>query len=89
MTSPTPPQRKRSERRRVDERTRYESSGRYSRSNGRIEDDERDVRRMEPPPDYSPPNPPPMPSGSEKKTMQRTRFAADPPKVKSGNIIGE
>ncbi|XP_044253586.1 uncharacterized protein LOC123004400 isoform X2 [Tribolium madens] len=37
---------------------------------------------MEPPPDYSPPV-------NEKKAMQKTRFAPDPPKAKSGNIIGQ
>jgi hypothetical protein len=43
----------------------------------------------EPPPDYSPPNPSPNPVVNEKKAMQKTRFAPDPPKAKSGNIIGE
>ncbi|CAH0564775.1 unnamed protein product [Brassicogethes aeneus] len=84
LVTPTPPQRKRqSERQRqrvVEERTRYDSGYRSRR------DDSRE-RIEEPPPDYSPPSPPPMPS--EKKQMQKTRFAADPPKAKSGNIIGQ
>lgn len=43
----------------------------------------------EPPPDYSPPSP--TPGYSDRKLMQKTRFAADtPPKAhKSGNIIGK
>ncbi|CAH2010244.1 unnamed protein product [Acanthoscelides obtectus] len=47
-------------------------------------------RLEEPPPDYSPPSPPPMPV--DKKHTQKTRFAIDttPTKPhKSGNIIGQ
>ncbi|XP_049817134.1 uncharacterized protein LOC109609306 isoform X4 [Aethina tumida] len=84
VVTPTPPQRKRTNDRQrqrvVEERTRYDSGYRSRR------DDSRE-RIEEPPPDYSPPSPPPMPS--EKKPMQKTRFAADPPKAKSGNIIGQ
>lgn len=52
--------------------------------------DDRIERVEEPPPDYSPPSPPPMPR-EDKKQYQKTRFAADttPVKAKSGNIIGE
>lgn len=51
--------------------------------------DDRVDRIEEPPPDYSPPSPPPMPR-DEKKHYQKTRFAAEvTPKAKSGNIIGK
>uniref|UniRef100_A0AAR5PDD4 Uncharacterized protein n=1 Tax=Dendroctonus ponderosae TaxID=77166 RepID=A0AAR5PDD4_DENPD len=92
--SPTPPQRKKGIERREkyieksDRRTRYDSG---YRSTGRIDDtrDDRIDRIEEPPPDYSPPSPPPMPR-DEKKHYQKTRFAADvTPKAKSGNIIGQ
>nr|CAH7757891.1 unnamed protein product [Callosobruchus chinensis] len=94
VIAPTPPQRKKSERQRqkaVEERSRYDSGYRSSRT-----EDYRDLRdpRMErleePPPDYSPPSPPPMPV--DKKQTQKTRFAVDttPTKPhKSGNIIGQ
>ncbi|CAG9767275.1 unnamed protein product [Ceutorhynchus assimilis] len=92
--SPTPPQRKKNlERRekcvdRSERRTRYDSG---YRSSGRLDEREDRVERLEePPPDYSPPSPPPMPR-EDKKQYQKTRFAADiaPPKAKSGNIIGQ
>ncbi|XP_066153460.1 uncharacterized protein chas isoform X1 [Euwallacea fornicatus] len=93
--SPTPPQRKKA----VDRREKYADSSdrriRYDsgyRSTGRVEDlrDDRIDRIEEPPPDYSPPSPPPMPR-EDKKHYQKTRFATDttPPKTKSGNIIGQ
>ncbi|XP_060522490.1 serine/arginine repetitive matrix protein 1 isoform X2 [Cylas formicarius] len=90
--SPTPPQRKKtSEKQRqrvVEERTRYDSGYR----SGRLEDsrDDRVERVEEPPPDYSPPSPPPMPT-NDKKHFQKTRFATEqaPQKQKSGNIIGQ
>lgn len=80
--TPTPPQRKRVSDRRhqVDERSRYTNS---RLSNGRCSEP-----MAEPPPDYSPPSNP-SPVVNEKKAMQKTRFAPDPPKAKSGNIIGE
>lgn len=82
--TPIPPHRKRgSERRqRVEEETRYQNG--YRRSPPVLLDEPLE----EPPPDYSPPSPPPMPR-EEKKVVQKTRFAADPPKAKSGNIIGK
>jgi hypothetical protein len=81
--TPTPPQRKRVSDRRhqVDERSRYTNS---RLTNGRCSEP-----MAEPPPDYSPPNPSPNPVVNEKKAMQKTRFAPDPPKAKSGNIIGQ
>ncbi|XP_018572946.1 serine/arginine repetitive matrix protein 1-like isoform X3 [Anoplophora glabripennis] len=90
--TPTPPQRKKTlERQRqrvVEERSRYENGYRSGRLDDRDQRIERMERMEEPPPDYSPPSPPPMPI--EKKHMQKTRFAADPPpKAKSGNIIGQ
>ncbi|KYB26130.1 hypothetical protein TcasGA2_TC006187 [Tribolium castaneum] len=51
-------------------------------SERRHQQDSRYANAMEPPPDYSPPV-------NEKKAMQKTRFAPDPPKAKSGNIIGQ
>lgn len=67
---------------------RYENGYRGGRLDEREQRIERMERMEEPPPDYSPPSPPPMPV--EKKHMQKTRFAADPPpKAKSGNIIGK
>ncbi|XP_063915870.1 uncharacterized protein Chas isoform X2 [Zophobas morio] len=81
--TPTPPQRKRVSDRRhqVDERSRYTNS---RLTNGRCSEP-----MAEPPPDYSPPNPSPNHGVNEKKAMQKTRFAPDPPKAKSGNIIGQ
>ncbi|KAJ8931723.1 hypothetical protein NQ314_015328, partial [Rhamnusium bicolor] len=68
--TPTPPQRKKtSERQRqrvVEERTRYDNGFR----SGRL-DDSRDHRMEEPPPDYSPPSPPPMPT-EEKANAEDT-----------------
>ncbi|XP_045477496.1 serine/arginine repetitive matrix protein 1 isoform X3 [Harmonia axyridis] len=82
--TPIPPHRKRgSERRqRIEEEKRYQNG--YRRS----PPVQLDEPLEEPPPDYSPPSPPPMPR-EEKKVVQKTRFAADPPKAKSGNIIGQ
>ncbi|XP_044758425.1 serine/arginine repetitive matrix protein 1 isoform X2 [Coccinella septempunctata] len=82
--TPIPPHRKRgSERRqRIEEEKRYQNG--YRRS----PPVQLDEPLEEPPPDYSPPSPPPMPR-EEKKVIQKTRFAADPPKAKSGNIIGQ
>ncbi|KAK9893098.1 hypothetical protein WA026_023771 [Henosepilachna vigintioctopunctata] len=82
---PTPPHRKRGvaeRRQRIVEEKRYENG--YRRS----PPVQLDAPLEEPPPDYSPPSPPPMPR-EEKKIIQKTRFAADPPKAKSGNIIGQ
>lgn len=81
--TPTPPQRKRVSDRRhqVDERTSRYANSRVINGGGPM---------AEPPPDYSPPShPPPAPVVNDKKAMQKTRFAPDPPKAKSGNIIGE
>lgn len=82
-TTPTPPQRKRGvdRRQRISQDSRYDSGYRTPSRN-----DTREEPVEEPPPDYSPPSPPPMPV---EKKQQKTRFAADPPKAKSGNIIGE
>ncbi|VEN48793.1 unnamed protein product [Callosobruchus maculatus] len=94
VIAPTPPQRKKSERHRqkaVEERSRYDSGYRSSRTEDyRDLRDQRMERLEEPPPDYSPPSPPPMPV--DKKQTQKTRFAVDttPTKPhKSGNIIGQ
>lgn len=65
----------------VFQESRYDSGYRTPSRN-----DIRDEPLEEPAPDYSPPSPPPMPVD---KKHQKTRFAADPPKAKSGNIIGE
>lgn len=73
--TPTPPQRKRV----TERRQQVEERSRYSSRNGT-----RSKPVEEPPPDYSPPN-----ATTPEKKMQKTRFAPDPPKVKSGNIIGE
>lgn len=83
-TTPTPPQRKRGveRRQRISQDSRYDSGYRTPSRN-----DTREEPLEEPPPDYSPPSPPPMPT--DKKPQQKTRFAADPPKAKSGNIIGK
>ncbi|RZC40232.1 hypothetical protein BDFB_004360, partial [Asbolus verrucosus] len=72
--TPTPPQRKRVSERRHQVDERSRYSSRLT--NGRL---------AEPPPDYSPPSHP----NPDKKAMQKTRFAPDPPKAKSGNIIGQ
>lgn len=86
-TTPTPPQRKRtSERRqRSSQDSRYDSGYRTPSRN-----EIRDEPLEEPPPDYSPPSPPPIPATTTtvEKKHQKTRFAADPPKHKTGNIIG-
>lgn len=83
-TTPTPPQRKRitERRQRSSQDSRYDSGYRTPSRN-----EIRDEPLEEPPPDYSPPSPPPMPVVEKKQ--QKTRFAADPPKHKSGNIIGK
>ncbi|XP_057665226.1 zinc finger CCCH domain-containing protein 13 isoform X4 [Diorhabda carinulata] len=88
--TPTPPRRTKNERPRqriVDDRSRYKSEYR----NVRREDDRSHILEHieEPPPDYSPPSPPQMPSG--KRQNQKTRFAVEPPPKppKSGNIIGQ
>ncbi|CAH1110023.1 unnamed protein product [Psylliodes chrysocephalus] len=90
MITPTPPRRTKNERPRqrvVEDRSRFDSEYRTTRRdeerNGRLDHVE------EPPPDYSPPSPPQMPSG--KRPSQKTRFAVEPsPKPpKSGNIIGQ
>ncbi|XP_076271419.1 uncharacterized protein LOC143203154 isoform X3 [Rhynchophorus ferrugineus] len=92
--SPTPPQRKKAAERRTkyferEERSRYDSG---YRSSGRMDDlrEDRMNRVEEPPPDYSPPSPQPVPK-EDKKQYQKTRFASDTPqpKPKSGNIIGQ
>lgn len=87
-TTPTPPQRKRtSERRqRSSQDSRYDSGYRTPSRN-----EIRDEPLEEPPPDYSPPSPPVIPpptTTTTEKKHQKTRFAADPPKHKTGNIIG-
>ncbi|XP_056633280.1 zinc finger CCCH domain-containing protein 13 isoform X5 [Diorhabda sublineata] len=88
--TPTPPRRTKNERPRqriVDDRSRYKSEYR----NVRREDERSHILEHieEPPPDYSPPSPPQMPSG--KRQNQKTRFAVEPPPKppKSGNIIGQ
>ncbi|GJQ80952.1 hypothetical protein Trydic_g4769 [Trypoxylus dichotomus] len=85
-TTPTPPQRKKAveRRQRISQDSRYDSGYRTpSRNETR---DSRDEPLEEPPPDYSPPSPPQPPV---EKKHQKTRFAAEPVKHKSGNIIGQ
>nr|XP_022916300.1 uncharacterized protein LOC111426154 isoform X2 [Onthophagus taurus] len=84
-TTPTPPQRKKAleRRQRVSQESRYDSGYRTPSRNDTKESREEPLE--EPPPDYSPPSPPTMPE----KKFQKTRFAAEPTKHKSGNIIGQ
>ncbi|KAI4455895.1 hypothetical protein MML48_8g00001079 [Holotrichia oblita] len=85
-TTPTPPQRKKAmeRRQRISQDSRYDSGYRTpSRNETR---DSRDEPLEEPPPDYSPPSPPQPPV---EKKHQKTRFAVEPVKHKSGNIIGQ
>ncbi|KAL3274159.1 hypothetical protein HHI36_015573 [Cryptolaemus montrouzieri] len=80
--TPTPPHRKRG----VERRQRIVEEKRFENGYRRSPPVQLDEPLEEPPPDYSPPSPPPMPK-EERKVIQKTRFAADPPKAKSGNII--
>lgn len=73
-------------RQRISQDSRYDSGYRTpSRNETR---DSRDEPLEEPPPDYSPPIAQQQAPVVEKK-HQKTRFAAEPVKHKSGNIIGK
>lgn len=81
--TPVPPHRKRSSEKRqrgVEER-RHENG--YRRTPPKM-----DGPMEEPPPDYSPPSPVSA-QKDDRKAHQKTRFADEQPKQKSGNIIGQ